>query len=289
VALAKSVTAVAIAKGTTASISNLTLIKGALKIMAWTKAKTAIVAGVIVLLAVGTTTVTIQEVRGHRPYPWQVENSDYRILARVPPQVKIVPTIFSPKEGWNGSNGQMLGMGQSISNLLAAAYDTSKYRMVFSAKLPDGRYDFIANLPEGNNPALQREIRRRFNLIGARTEMRDTDVLLLTVKYKNASGLKHSANKSSDGSGNNGAGHYHWADAPLSELTGFLENYFEIPVVDRTGLAGQFDINIKWAERDADWEHRKPDALKQVLLDQLGLELVPTNMPVEMLVVEKAK
>ena len=289
VALAKAVTAVAIAKGATASISTLTLIKGALTIMAWTKAKTAIVAGVIVLLAVGTTTVTIQEVRGHRPYPWQVENSDYRILARVPPQVKIVPTIFSPKEGWNGSNGQMLGMGQSISNLLAAAYDTSKYQMVFSAKLPDSRYDFIANLPEGNNPALQREIKRRFNLIGARTEMRDTDVLLLTVKYKNASGLKHSANKSSDGSGNNGAGHYHWADAPLSELTGFLENYFEIPVVDRTGLAGQFDINIKWAERDADWKHRKPDALKQVLLDQLGLELVPTNMPVEMLVVEKVK
>jgi hypothetical protein len=29
--------------------------------------------------------------------------------------------------------------------------------------------------------------------------------------------------------------------------------------------------------------------LQQVLLDQLGLELVPTNMPVEMLVVEKAK
>ena len=289
VALAKAVTAVAIAKGATASISTLTLIKGALTIMAWTKAKTAIVAGVIVLLAVGTTTVTIQEVRGHRPYPWQVENSDYRILARVPPQVKIVPTIFSPKEGWNGSNGQMLGMGQSISNLLAAAYDTSKYQMVFSAKLPDSRYDFIANLPEGNNPALQREIKRRFNLIGARTEMRDTDVLLLTVKYKNASGLKHSANKSSDGSGNNGAGHYHWADAPLSELTGFLENYFEIPVVDRTGLAGQFNINIKWAERDADWKHRKPDALKQVLLDQLGLELVPTNMPVEMLVVEKVK
>ena len=55
-ALAKSATAVALAKGATASISTLTLIKGALKIMAWTKAKTAIVAGVCVLLAAGTTT-----------------------------------------------------------------------------------------------------------------------------------------------------------------------------------------------------------------------------------------
>jgi RNA polymerase sigma factor (sigma-70 family) len=39
-----------------ASTSTLTLIKGALKIMAWTKAKTAIVVGVAVVLAAGTTT-----------------------------------------------------------------------------------------------------------------------------------------------------------------------------------------------------------------------------------------
>jgi RNA polymerase sigma factor (sigma-70 family) len=61
VALAKSVTAVAIAKGAAASGSTLTLIKGALKIMAWTKMKMTIAAGVIVLLAAGTATITIKE------------------------------------------------------------------------------------------------------------------------------------------------------------------------------------------------------------------------------------
>ena len=59
-ALVKSVTAVAIAKGAAASGSTLTLIKGALKLMAWSQAKTAIVAGAVVLLAAGTTTVTNQ-------------------------------------------------------------------------------------------------------------------------------------------------------------------------------------------------------------------------------------
>ena len=59
VALAKSVTAVAIAKGATASGSTLTLIKGALKIMAWTKMKTAIAIGVAAILAVSTTTLII--------------------------------------------------------------------------------------------------------------------------------------------------------------------------------------------------------------------------------------
>jgi len=50
VTLAKAVTAIAVAKGATASLSTLTLIKGALKIMASTKIKIAIVAGVGALL-----------------------------------------------------------------------------------------------------------------------------------------------------------------------------------------------------------------------------------------------
>ncbi len=62
VGLVKSVTAVAMANGAAASGSTLTLIKGALKIMAWTKAKTAVVAGASVLLAVGTITITAQKI-----------------------------------------------------------------------------------------------------------------------------------------------------------------------------------------------------------------------------------
>jgi hypothetical protein len=62
VALAKSVTAVAIAKGVAASGSTLTLIKGALKIMVWTKAKTAIVACAVVLLVAGTATLAIKQI-----------------------------------------------------------------------------------------------------------------------------------------------------------------------------------------------------------------------------------
>jgi hypothetical protein len=63
VALAKSVTAVTLAKGAAASGSTLTLIKGALKIMAWTKAKTAVVAGVVIVLAAGTTAMLVKHTR----------------------------------------------------------------------------------------------------------------------------------------------------------------------------------------------------------------------------------
>ena len=54
VGLAKTISAVASAKGAAASVSTLTLIKGALKIMAWTKAKTAIVVGAATILTIGT-------------------------------------------------------------------------------------------------------------------------------------------------------------------------------------------------------------------------------------------
>lgn len=60
VTLAKSVTAVAVTKGAVASSSTLTLIKGALKIMAWTKAKITIAVSAGLLLAVGGGTVIYQ-------------------------------------------------------------------------------------------------------------------------------------------------------------------------------------------------------------------------------------
>jgi hypothetical protein len=79
VTVAKSVTAVAIAKGAAASGSTLTLIKGALKLMAWTKAKTAIVTSACVLLAAGTTTVIICE--ANKPIHIQGIPKDWSILS----------------------------------------------------------------------------------------------------------------------------------------------------------------------------------------------------------------
>jgi RNA polymerase sigma factor (sigma-70 family) len=64
--LAKSITAVAAAKGAAASGSTLTLVNGALKLMAWAKAKTAMVIGAGLLLAAGTTTFTVEEIVANR-------------------------------------------------------------------------------------------------------------------------------------------------------------------------------------------------------------------------------
>jgi RNA polymerase sigma factor (sigma-70 family) len=60
--LAKSATAVAVAKGAAATTSILTLVKGALKMIAWTKTKTVMMVGASVLLAAGTAGVIVNSV-----------------------------------------------------------------------------------------------------------------------------------------------------------------------------------------------------------------------------------
>ena len=55
-----------VAKGSAISASTITLAKGALKIMAWTKAKTAVTAGAALILAAGTATVAIKTIHAIR-------------------------------------------------------------------------------------------------------------------------------------------------------------------------------------------------------------------------------
>jgi RNA polymerase sigma factor (sigma-70 family) len=69
-ALAKTATAVALAKGATASASTLTLIKGALKIMAWTKAKTGMVGVIVIVFVLTATTVVIRHSHVSRTQTW---------------------------------------------------------------------------------------------------------------------------------------------------------------------------------------------------------------------------
>jgi len=67
--LAQTISATALAKGVAASASTLTLVKGALKIMAWTKMKTAGATSVAILLVAATVTVTVKEVQTHKTNP----------------------------------------------------------------------------------------------------------------------------------------------------------------------------------------------------------------------------
>jgi hypothetical protein len=173
--LAASVMAVS-AKGTAISTSTLTLIKGALKIMAWTKAKTAIVVGASVLLAAGTTTITVKGIAHHREESvWsRITRCDLKQMDSAPPTVSIRPTRYTPQvAGAAGSAGKVLALYQPFDVLLARAYDVSPCRILPLTPLPQGDFDFIASVPQRQKEALQELIRQKFGITGRR-ETRET-------------------------------------------------------------------------------------------------------------------
>jgi uncharacterized protein (TIGR03435 family) len=73
--------------------------------------------------------------------------------------------------------------------------------------------------------------------------------------------------------------------SPVSSLIGSLHAMLEIPVVDQTGVKGLYDFKFTWDNSD---QTQIKENIKQALYNQLGLELVSTNMPIEMLIVEKS-
>ena len=204
------------------------------------------------------------------------------------PQTRILPTKFKPPVYgvfWAPPQ-KFAGVRVPVTDMVRAAYNTTAGRIYFPDGEPTGRYDFAATMPEGAMDALQKEIKKTFGLVGHPKTM-DTDAFALRVRNPDTPGISLNligpVNMSFDI-----RGHIICKGLPLSSgLTRYLEKFLEKPVIDETGFTGRYDIDFKWKEDSArDPEHK---VLKQALLDQLGLELVPTNAPMEMLVMEKVK
>jgi bla regulator protein blaR1 len=72
-------------------------------------------------------------------------------------------------------------------------------------------------------------------------------------------------------------------------LAGVLSQLPEVDrlVLDRTGLAGEFDVNLEYQPlRDGSGDAGAPPALFTAVQDQLGLKLESTRGPVEVLVID---
>ncbi len=292
--LSKTVTAVAITKGATAGASTLVFVQGALKIMAWSKTETVLAVGVILLLAGGTTALTVQKQREARLEKiWRI-NKDVptAVIDKLPPMVKMLPTRFDPPwVNWNaGSNGDKFAGARARAGIIAMyAYNISWSQMRFAGDYPTNRYDFVATLPHGNAEALQRELKRKLGLVGHR-ETTNMDVLLLRVVTPNAPGLQPAIFGKHDVWSKPGV--YHSSNEPIQTgpprfegFASYLESYFGRPVIDQTGLGDQhFSLDLRWREEKS---QGNPDGLKKAMRERFGFEVVPTNMPMEILVLEK--
>ena len=287
VALAKSITVAAVTKGAAAGGSTLTLIKGALKIMAWTKAKTTAVAVAAVIAASGTTVVVVEKVRSPSVnesfWEMKVEN-----LQKAPSVLIIRPTrYYSPTKSAsvNRYDGRVarkiIAQNIGFAGLLQYAYLLSRQRMILPAGIPTNRFDLMLTLPDHQLEALQKAIHRQFGF-AARRETRETDVLLLKVKDPGLLAL-HASKPGSKMHFKHDEGMWGWSNFPISYVADYLEGAFDKPVIVQSGLSGNYDITFQWDDAQG---------RKQALTDELaqaGLELVPGTESIEMLVVEKAR
>jgi RNA polymerase sigma factor (sigma-70 family) len=150
--LAKTTTAVAIAKGATASTSTLTIINGALKIMAWTNTKTIVTTiGVAVILAASTTGVVgYKIVQTHRHTAnWSMDadiEPDGTVYARA--TVELINTgnsTVTRKDAWTMTlsiDSQRLtdDDGQSIRFTQKPAQNGQfEYRCFLNQSVPPGK------------------------------------------------------------------------------------------------------------------------------------------------------
>ena len=297
-AISKTVTAAAISHGATAGISTTTLIQGTLKLMAWTKAKTAIVIGTGALFIAGTTTVTVRHIADvHMDETWRTESIQPAQLNALPPLVRLLPTKFPATSGSKLLRpgigiDKFVGINVPVTAIASLAYRNDdplglpwpRERMVFTTPQPSQHYDFVATLAQGSQQALREQLRKQLGFVG-HYEPRDIDALILKVKNPNAPGLiPASGSGFGDFSDNieNGQHHYKVENQPLSIVAKNLEHFFGMPVVDKTDLTQHVTFDLKWDEKQ-----NGNDALKDALLRQLGLELVPASTRVEMLVLEK--
>jgi uncharacterized protein (TIGR03435 family) len=104
------------------------------------------------------------------------------------------------------------------------------------------------------------------------------------------------------GLGFRGLGARNAFNATMADFASLLQTaVFSQPVVDQTGLDGHFDFALNWTPDENQFAGMgvkvpppsdKPDAppdLGTAMLNQLGLKLVTTKAPVEVLVIDKVE
>jgi uncharacterized protein (TIGR03435 family) len=303
VGLAKTISVVAISKGAMATTSTLTLIKGALKIMAWSKTKTAIVVGACVLLAAGTTTTVVTRTQSSALDRY-LRDPGLNDFSNAPAMVAIQSTHFAPANPKKllpagtllgrsevTTNGtREIGRNISLTTAILKAYGgsfpasngpLSFARMVRPPVLDQIRVDYLVTTPDHPEEKFQAEIKRKLGW-AAHVEMRDADVLFLKLNHTNAPGLTVADDSSEEDwqARHSAADGIRRHNITMSQFAELIQDLLPKPIVDETGLTGNYDFVTGMFG---------PDQLNQAFLDRLGLEFLPGRAEIPMLVVEKVK
>jgi uncharacterized protein (TIGR03435 family) len=206
----------------------------------------------------------------------------------------------------NADDGHFSAHNVSLRHLLQTAYDI-RHDLVFGipAPLESARFDVEAKVVDPNLAVIRKLTREqghqmllpllidRFHL-KTHVEVKTLPVYELVVA-KGGAKLKLSADQTPNGGDINTSSYQALtkvtaSQAPMASVAKALSNSLDRTVIDKTGLAGNFDFNLQWSSEDsADPSPDAPPTIFTAIEEQLGLKLQAAKGPVETLVVDHAE
>jgi uncharacterized protein (TIGR03435 family) len=197
-------------------------------------------------------------------------------------------------DGWSRSSvdipspDRLVAENSSLDELIRFAYDLKDYQVSGPVWLNDDSesFDIVAKAPPGYSKdqvrvMLQVLLMGRFKLAAHR----ETKVLPIyeLVVGKNGPKLKGAAPASRKGT-SSGGGKLTATKVTMADFAYELSRQLNRPVLDKTEIAGVFDITLRYAREDDGASIDPP--LFTAIQDTLGLKMEAAKGPIEILVID---
>jgi uncharacterized protein (TIGR03435 family) len=175
-----------------------------------------------------------------------------------------------------------------LAQCIQFAYGVKGYQ-ILGLNSGDVRYDIAAKALTGTQTdemrlAVQALLIERFKLT-LHSETRILPVYDL-VTGKNGPKLQAAVAGEHSGIGSRG-GSVTARNVTMADFASALSRYMEMPVFDKTSLAGTFDFNMEYAPDDLSGQDRP--SIFTAVQEQLGLKLQTAKAPIEVLVIDHAE
>jgi uncharacterized protein (TIGR03435 family) len=145
-----------------------------------------------------------------------------------------------------------------------------------------------ADTPDGQLMLmLQALLKERFQL-AMHTEPREIQHYEL-VTGKNGPKLKESAVNALDATGAARLDGIKSNRMTMNKLASLLSRMTRMPVIDKTGLAGYYQFDLKYADERQPVENQVGPSVFTAVQEQLGLKLESKKSPVDLLVIDRAE
>jgi uncharacterized protein (TIGR03435 family) len=191
--------------------------------------------------------------------------------------------------------GRIVLTNRLLRSMIIEAFGIRNFQLEHPAWMDQNRYDIVAKIPEGATKEQQRIMMRnllteRFQL-QVRRETRTLAAFALVAGKGEPKLTRNDAPPDPDAgikqSVRNGIITETARQQSLAKFVTWLTGALDRPVLNETGLTGNYDFSMTWSVDTATSETDLHDALISAV-QQLGLKLESRKAPVEMLIVVSA-